>query len=107
MIPAPDRRAPGTARGERQQPYLGDSGIPRGLVTDDGVEDGEKLAHASDDGDLFRFASSDEPLVGRADHRVGTECADGGHVKHGANFATTAPDASSPDTFAAIVVQGC
>src|SRR4029450_12821297 len=92
-------------QGWRQQPYLSDSGIPGSLIADDGVQDDEKLAHASDDGDLFGFASGDEPLGGGADHRVGTQRADGGHVKHAANFATTAPDVSPSDRFAAIVVQ--
>jgi len=37
--------------------------VPGFTGSDHGVEDGQELAHAGDDGDLFGFAGGDEAVV--------------------------------------------
>src|SRR5512144_964089 len=63
--------------------------VPGFSGSDHGVEDGQELAHASDDGDLLGFAGENQAIVESADHRVE---ADGGQCRH----VEAASDLSAP-----------
>ncbi len=81
-------------------------GIPRGVVSDHGVKDGEELTHTGDEGDLAGLAGSEEMLVEGFDRRVmgsGGHC---GHVECGSDVSPTAPDGTSSPMSATVPVQG-
>ena len=56
------------------------------LVFDHGIENGEKIAHGCDEGDLFGFADCAQVPVKLADHRVVPGGGQGGHVQGSAHL---------------------
>lgn len=60
-------------------------------VSEHGIEDGEELAHAGDQGDLFEFTRRDEARVEGPEDRVMTGSAQRGHREGAAHRGTSAP----------------
>lgn len=58
-------------------------GLPVDAITEHGVEHGQQLAHAGDEGHLGRLAAGFEQRVVRANDRVVLGTGDGRHVEHG------------------------
>jgi ABC transporter substrate binding protein len=69
---------------------------PNNLVTKHCVEHRDHLAHDRDDRDLVELTSGLETIVERLEHRIPIARAHRRHVKHVANWGTTAPDAAFP-----------
>ena len=64
---------------------------PWRAVLEHGVERDEQLAHTSDESDLLRLTSGQQPLVEVPDHRIeaaGHQCS---HVEGGAYPGTSTP----------------
>src|SRR6266540_795779 len=66
-------------------------GLPGGAVSGDGVEDGEELVQAGDQGQLLGFADGEQALIVGADDRVATGGDQGGHEEGGADRSAAAP----------------
>ena len=81
-------------------------GIPRGVVSDHGVKDGEELTHAGDEGNLAGLAGSEELLVEGFDRRVMSSGAHCGHVECGSDVCPAAPYGTSSPMSATVSVQG-
>src|SRR5687768_8827307 len=65
------------------------SGAKGPPVTHHGVEDGEELAHTSSKCNFLFFATFQQMLVLRLDHRIVTGGHQGGHVEHTAHLAAS------------------
>ena len=66
------------------------------FATGRGIEDGEQLAHAGHDGDLFGLAGIHQALVGRADHGIVAGGDDGRHVQGTTHLGAAALAAPAP-----------
>lgn len=80
--------------------------VPGLSGSDHGVEGGQQLAHAGDQGDLGQLAGVDQPRVEGSDDGVaagGREC---GHVQHTSYVEASALNAPSPFAGAGVVGHG-
>src|SRR5205085_12276933 len=74
-----------------------------GAVSCDGVEDGEKLPHGGDEGDLLDFPASDQAPVEGTDGRIDADGGERSHVEaapHGSPPSPSLPGASVSPTVA-------
>src|SRR5260370_10724475 len=78
------------------------SGLPRFLISGDGVEDGQELSHASDGGDHFGFAGGDQALAKGPDDRIMTGGREGGDEQSGAHAGAAAADEGLTAPFAGL-----
>ena len=79
--------------------------FPRLFVSDHGIEDGQELSHAGDEGDLFPFASGQEFLVMGFDGEVVPGRHERGHVEGVSDGGSSAANAACPARLAAVVVE--
>jgi hypothetical protein len=68
------------------------SGLPWFAVSQDGIEDDDESAHASDESLLTGFAGGAQFGVVRSDDRIGTAGDQGGHIEGGAHGGAAAGD---------------
>ena len=80
--------------------------VPRFSGFDHGIEDGQELAHASDDGDLFGFSGSDEAVVELFDDGIETDGCQGGHIEAPSHLPTTTEDGALAAHLSGIAVEG-
>lgn len=71
-------------------------GIEGYLRPGHGVENGEQLAHAGDDGDLLGFTAVHQALVVSADHGVVARGDDGCHIQGMAHLGAATLDTPTP-----------
>ena len=83
----------------------GDLRGPAGLGAEHGVEDGEELPHAGDEGDLGEFARCDEPSMKGADDGVEARGDESAHVQDLADLSSSAPNDPSATQRAAVAVE--
>ena len=81
--------------------------MPGHPAAEHGVEDGEELAHACDEGDLGRLACGLEPLVERSNGGVPASAGERCHVKHGAYGGSPTPDGATAAEGPAVAIEGC
>jgi hypothetical protein len=67
---------------------------PNDVITNHGIEHGDRLAHDRNDHDLRHLASVFEALTERLEHRIPIARAHRCHVEGVTNWRTTAPDAT-------------
>jgi len=82
------------------------NGSPWFSVSQDGIEDGEKLSRAGSNGNFGWLAGGAQPLIGTAERQL---VADGHHDRHeegGAHRAAAAGDGASAAQGAAVAVEG-
>ena len=75
-------------------------------MLDHGVENGQQLAHAGSQGDLFYLARSQEPLVEGLDHGVVPGCRQSSHLQDCAHPGPAAPYLALAPHQAAVSVEG-
>ena len=80
--------------------------VPIFTGSDHGVEDGQKLAHASDDSDLFGFSDADEAIVEVLDDAVESNCGQGGHVKTAPHLPATAENCAFAAHLPRVAIEG-
>ena len=74
---------------------LDHGGVPDGLAFAQGVAEDEEFAHAGRQRHLGRLAGRDQPLVEGPETGGDPGRRQGGHVQHGADRGTPAPDAAA------------
>jgi len=79
--------------------------VPGFTGSDHGVEDGQELAHASDDGDFFGFAGGDEAIVELLDDDVEADRSQGGHVEAAPYLPAPAEDGPFAAHLAGIAIE--
>ena len=80
--------------------------VPRFSGPDHGIEDGQELAHASDDGDLLRLADGNETLVEMFDDGVEADSHQGCHVEASAYLAAPAEDGPLSPHLSRVAIEG-
>src|SRR6202035_6029396 len=79
--------------------------VPRGLMSEHGVEHDDEFAHAGGERDLRFLAGRQQSRVKGAQDRIaasGDQCA---HIEHGTNLGATAPNRTCTTELAAVVVE--
>src|ERR1700688_1203972 len=79
--------------------------VPRGLMSEHGVEHDDEFAHAGGERDLRFLARRKQSRVKGAQDRIaasGDQCA---HIEHGTNLGATAPNRTCTTELAAVVVE--
>ena len=77
------------------------------MVAQHGIEDGNHLAHAGGEGDLFMFTGLDESSVGRSNDRVVLNGSKHGHEQDRAHTGATATDTTLAPQGAAVTIEWC
>src|SRR6476619_2058479 len=80
---------------------------PGGLGAEDGVEDGEELPRAGDDGNLGQLACGDEAFVEGTDGGIRSNGGEGTHVEDGSDACSATPDAATSTLSAAVAIEWC
>src|SRR5680860_1726862 len=83
----------------------GSRGLPWCVIAEDGVEDGEELAHAGGDGDLGWPAAPDQASVESLQRGIAADGGQGRHVQGGADAGAAAHDHATAAEAAAVAVD--
>jgi hypothetical protein len=102
-----DRAAARTGGGKRGGEVEGEFRIPRGLMSEDGIEHDEQLAHAGGERDLGFLTGCPQPCVKRLQHRVAARRYQGTHVEHRADLGAAAPNRAPAAQLAAVMIERC
>ncbi len=75
------------------------------MVSKNGVEDAEELAHAGNDGDLCRLSGGDETMVGLGERQLAADRDEDRHEQGRADRSAAAGDAAPSPQPAAVAVE--
>jgi len=81
-------------------------GSPRFFLSQDGIEDGQELSHAGDEGDLFSFSSGQQVLIVFSDHGIMPRRSEGGHVQGASDRGASPRDHSPAAGLSTVTVEG-
>jgi hypothetical protein len=71
-------------------------GVPRGLMSEHGVEHDDEFAHAGGERDLGFLARREQSRVKGAQGRIAASCHQGAHIEHRTNLGTARTWARPP-----------
>src|SRR5262245_57406151 len=80
--------------------------IPNSLVTNHRIKDGQELAHASGESELFGFTCTEQALVEGSDDRIASRCGDRCHVKDTAQIGSATPTSTLAPHRSGVAVKG-
>ena len=80
--------------------------IPRFVIANHHIDDGQKFSHTSDNGSLLKFVSSDELLIKSFDNWIAANGSQGGHVEFGTDLPSAGEDVTSPTLFTTVTIEG-
>ena len=79
--------------------------IPEFVFTDHDINDGQKFAHAGNNGNLLEFVLSEEPLIERLEHRIEASRRQGSHIELAAHLGAATPDVPGTTLLATITIE--
>ena len=81
--------------------------IPAFVIANHHIDDGQEFSHTSDDGNLLKFVSGDEPLIESFDNRIAANGSQGGHVELGPDLGSAGKDVTSTTLFTTVTIERC
>jgi len=81
--------------------------IPNLSGSGHGIENGQELSHAGDDGDLFEFSCGNESIIKALDHLVPTDRGPCCHGETTADLGAPCEDGSFSSHLPRIAIKGC
>src|SRR5215203_526566 len=79
--------------------------IPEFVFTDHDINDGQKFAHAGNNGNLLEFVLSEESLIERLEHRIEANRSQGSHIELAAHLGAATPDVARTTLLATITIE--
>ena len=79
--------------------------VPAFVISNHHIDDGQEFAHASDDGHLLKFVSSDEPLIESFDNGIAANGSQGGHVELGPDLSSAGKDVTRTTLFTTVTIE--
>src|SRR5690242_3111142 len=89
-----------------ERPSWESSWLPRCFVPQDGIEEDDELAHASDDGELGRLSGGLEPMISARQRQITPNGDQDGHEECRPYHGSAARDGATSSQVAAVSIEG-